>query len=373
MYIDFLHRRFFGNTIEAYLWFFVIVLIGLVFKRVISTFISWCLYKTFKKYTLGVSLKNFQDLLTRPVSVFVTLLIIYLAFDRLEFPKEWNLDPAEKPGVRMTAFIIFQITLIISFTWILLRLIDFFGMILMKRAKHTATKVDDQFVPYIKSGLKILVVLMCFFFILGAVFHVNIVALIGGLGIGGLALALASKETVENLLGSFTIFLDKPFTIGDHVKLGTTEGVIENIGLRSTRIRTLEKSLLAIPNKKMVDAELENITLKTMWRARFNLTLTYGTTAEQLKNIIAAIHDYLEQHVLVREDTAVRFNEFADSSLNIQVIYFVLTSDGDKFADIKQEVNFKIMEIVKANGSSFAFPSRSVYVENADVKLPTKS
>ncbi len=110
-----------------------------------------------------------------------------------------------------------------------------------------------------------------------------------------------------------------------------------------------------------------------MWRARFNLTLTYGTTAEQLKNIIAAIHDYLEQHVLVREDTAVRFNEFADSSLNIQVIYFVLTSDGDKFADIKQEVNFKIMEIVKANGSSFAFPSRSVYVENADVKLPTKS
>ncbi len=117
-------------------------------------------------------------------------------------------------------------------------------------------------------------VVLALFFVLGFIFKVNIVALVGGLGIGGLALALASKETVENLFGSFTIFFDKPFTVGDHVKVGNVEGFVEGIGLRSTRIRTLERSLLTIPNKKMIDAELENVTLRSMWRPRSYIGLT---------------------------------------------------------------------------------------------------
>lgn len=364
---NFLQQQFLGNTIETYLWCGGIILVGLLFKKLISTFLSWCLYRLFKRYTLGVSLKNFQDLLTKPFSLFVTLLILYIAFDRLEFPHQWNLVPVEKPGVRMTLFILFEIALIVSFTQIILRLTDFFGLILMKRATHTDTKMDDQFVPYIKSGLKILILFMSFFFILGVVFHVNVVALIGGLGIGGLALALASKETVENLLGSFTIFFDKPFTVGDQVKVGNIEGHIESIGLRSTRIRTLDRSLITMPNKKMVDAELENVTLKTMWRARFHISLTYDTTQDQIKAIINELTDYLNDHQRTKDEPTVKFTDFNNSSLDILVVYFVLTSDADQYIAVKEEINFKIMEIVKKHNAKFAFPATSVYIENKNL------
>ena len=214
MSYDFIQQKFLGNTVESYLWFIGIILAGLLFQKLISIFFSWCLYRLFKRYTLGVSLKEFQDLLTKPFRIFFILLTLYLAFDRLEFPHEWNLDPAEKPGLRMIVFTLFEISLLVSLTWIVLRLIDFAGLILMKRASRTEPRMDDQFVPYIKSGIKIMILLLSFFSILANIFHVNVVALIGGLGIGGLALALASKETVENLFGSVTIFLDKPFTVG---------------------------------------------------------------------------------------------------------------------------------------------------------------
>jgi len=364
MYSDFLNQKFLGNSIESYLWFMGIIVAGLIFQQLISTFISWCLYKVFKRYTLGVSLKEFQDLLTKPFRIFVILLILFLAFDRLEFPHEWNLDPAEKPGVRMTVFLVFEISLMLSVTWIILRLIDFFGLILMKRAERTATKADDQFVPFIKSGLKIFIFLLSFFSILANIFHINVVALIGGLGIGGLALALAGKETVENLFGSVTIFLDKPFTIGDHVKTGNIEGFVEKIGLRSTRIRTLDKSLLTIPNKKMIDAELENVSLKTMWRARFYLGLNYNTTPDQMKKITGEILVFLQSHMMIKDNPVVRFSAFNNSSLDILVIFFVLTNDGDKFTEIKEEVNYKIMEIVEKHNGSFASPTTNVYIDN---------
>ncbi|MEO5569977.1 MAG: mechanosensitive ion channel family protein [Bacteroidia bacterium] len=366
MSYDFSDQKFLGNSVEAYCWFFGIIIAGLIFQKLISTFFSWCLYKIFKKYTLGVSLKEFQDLLTKPFRIFLILITLYFAFDRLEFPHAWGLDPAEKPGLRMTLFTLFDISLLLSLTWIVLRLIDFFGLILIKRAEGTTTKVDDQLIPYFKSGLKIIILLLGFFSILANIFHVNVVALVGGLGIGGLALALAGKETVENLFGSITIFFDKPFTIGDQVKTGNVEGVVENIGLRSTRIRTLDKSLLTIPNKKMIDAELENVTLKTMWRARFYIGLNYETTMEQLKKVCSNVFNYLQAHSMIKNDPIVRFAEFNNSSLDILVVFFVLTNDVNKFIEIKEEVNYEIMKIVDHHECKFAFPSTSVYIENKE-------
>jgi MscS family membrane protein len=367
MSYDFLQQKFLGNTLEAWFWFTGVIIGGLIFQKLISTFFSWCLYKVFKRYTLGVSLKEFQDLLIKPFRIFIILLVLYLAFDRLEFPHEWNLDPAEKPGVRMTMFVLFEISLILSLTWIVLRIVDFLGLIMLKRTERTATKMDDQFIPYIKSGIKILILLISFFTLLAYIFHVNVVALIGGLGIGGLALALASKETVENLFGSITIFLDKPFIVGDQVKVGNTEGIVESIGLRSTRIRTTDKSLLALPNKKMIDAELENVTLKTMWRAHFYIGLTYSTTSDQMKRVTTDIFNFLDSHPMIKENPVVKFSEFNNSSLDIQVAYFVMTGDGEKFAAVKEEVNYKILEIVDKNNCSFAFPTRSIFLENNEL------
>jgi MscS family membrane protein len=363
MNTHFLEKEFLGNTVESYLWFAGILLAGLIFKQLISHFISWVAYRLIKKYSKGITFKDFKTLLLKPGNWVILLVVFYLAFDRLSFPTQWDLDPVDKPGLRSSIFILFQILITGAFAWTLLRFIDFIGLILIKRAETTESKLDDQFVPYIKSGLKIIVAITTVFFALGFIFKVNIIALVGGLGIGGLALALAGKETVENLFGSFTIFFDKPFTVGDHVKVGNVEGFVESIGLRSTRIRTLERSLLTIPNKKMIDAELENVTLRNMWRARFFVALTYSTSTEQLKAVIKDIYDYIHAHPQTRDHPIVKFSEFNSSSLDVLVVYFVLTSELETFLNIKEEINFKIMEIVKQHGCSFAFPSTSVYLE----------
>jgi MscS family membrane protein len=255
----------------------------------------------------------------------------------------------------------------LSFLWILLRIVDFFGVVFMYRAKLSASKADDMLVPFIKEGVKILLAMFGLLAILGTVFNLNVVTLIGGLGIGGLAVALAAKETLENLLGSFLIFLDKPFIIGDQIKVGSIEGIIEDIGFRSTRIRTFERTVVTVPNKKMVDAELENQTKREHRRARFTLSLTYDASPGVMKRLSSEIEHVLKTHALIEKETTwVRFREFSASSLDLQVNYFVHTPELEKFLEVREEINYTIMELVKKNGLEFALPSTTVYMKQSE-------
>lgn len=360
---EFLSRTFLGNTVQDYIWFAGIIIVGLIFKQLISKLFSVLLFRIFKRYSGGVTVQEFHDLLKRPFSVFLLLIIGFIAFNQLSFPVEWKVGPEEKFGARMIIGKMYHFLLIGSITWIFLRLVDFFGLVLIYRASKTESKLDDQLVPFFKDGLKIFLAILSFFFILASVFHVNIVTLIGGLGIGGLAVALAAKETLENLLGSLTIFLDKPFIVGDNVKVGAINGHVEKIGLRSTRIRTLEKSLVTVPNKKMVDAELENVTMRTMWRTKQLLNLIYQTSASDLKKIITELKSYLDSHSKINEGSIVNFENFGSSSIDVVVIYFVKTSEIEEYLVVKEEINFKMMEIVRNNHSDFAYPTTSVYFE----------
>jgi MscS family membrane protein len=193
--------------------------------------------------------------------------------------------------------------------------------------------------------------------------NVNIAALVTGLGIGGLALAMASKESLENLLGSFTIFFDQPFTVGDIVTVGLITGTVEKVGLRSTQIRTFDKSLVSIPNKKMIDAELDNLGLRPVRRVKFNVGLTYETSIDQIKAIVADIQQMIDLHEKTNDETEVRFQEFGSSSLDIMVLYFVNSPEWEDLIDVKEEINYKIMEIIKKHNSNFAFPSTTVYLQ----------
>jgi MscS family membrane protein len=360
----FLQRTFLGNTLESYCWFVGIALIGLVFKQLISKSLAYLGYKILPKYAKEVGYEKFLALLKKPLGIFILLITFYIAFDRLEFPGEWNLVPVEKFGLRMALFSTFQIAIIFSLTWTFLRLVDFFGLILMYRASLTESKSDDQLVSFIRESIKVVLVIFSLFFILGTVFKLNVASLIAGLGIGGLAIALAAKESIENLLGSFTIFLDKPFTVGDHIKIGSIEGTVENIGFRSTRIRTGEKTIVTMPNKKMVDGELDNLSLRTQRRAKFDISLVYETTAEQFKNIVADIQAYIDNHPQIYKlDNRVRLFGFGDSGINIQVVYFVDTKDNDIYLNTREEINYKIMEIVQKHGSDFAYPTTAVVMK----------
>ncbi len=358
-----LQWTFLGNTIENYLWFLGIFLVGLIFKNLISKLISFILFNVLRRYFKSIGVQKFVDLTTKPFSLTIFVLVIFFACQFLHFPDEWHLASGKEFGVRMMLDRLFLVVLIFCITWTLLRIMDYVGLVMKERARITESKMDDLFVPFIISAIKAVMIIFSLFFVLGAVFKLNVASIIAGLGIGGLAIALASKETLENLLGSFLIFADKPFAVGDLIKTDQLHGHIEEVGFRSTKIRTLEKTLISVPNKKMIDAELENQTIRTFYRYKFNIGLVYTTSASQLRKIMEEIRAVLDENPMIEENPNVFFSAFGESALIVTIIYLVRTSDYDTYENIKQDINFRIMDIVNSNGSGFAYPSTSVYIE----------
>lgn len=356
----FLNQTFLGNTVQDYIWFLSIIIVGLIFQRLLAKVLTKFIYRFLKRYSTGVSFESLLELLKRPMVVSILLITLFIAFNHLSFPPAWKLVGPEKFGLRMVIYRTFEVAMVLSITWIILRIVDFFGLIFIYRASLTESKTDDQLIPFVKEFVKILIAIFSVFFILGTVFNLNITSLIAGLGIGGLAIALAAKESLENLLGSFTIFLDKPFVIGDFVKIGSVQGNVERIGFRSTRIRTVDKTFVTVPNKKMVDSELDNISLRSFWRVRFDLGIVLETKEDQLKEILFQIRKYVSEHKLVINETTIHFLDFSEYSLKIYVQYFINTTDWELFCQTKEEINFKIIEIIRKNGSDLAYPAYKI-------------
>jgi MscS family membrane protein len=358
-----METEFLSNTLFDYSWFFGAVIVGLLFKKLISKYLSHLLFKIVGKKGAEVGVDKFDALLTKPIGFFIMLSIIYLGSSHINYPEVWNLDPENEVGLKMLINKGFSLVYVYSIFWIFLKVIDFIGLILNKRAEATENKMDDQLIPFIIEIVKILTYAFALIIVMGNIFEVNITALATGLGIGGLALAMASKESLENLLGSFTIFFDQPFTVSDIVTVGSVTGVVEKVGFRSTRIRTFDKSLVTVPNKKMIDAELDNLGLRPVRRVKFNIGLTYETAPEQIKAIVTDIQEMINMHAKTNQDGRVRFQEFGSSSLDIMVMYFVDSPKWNDLIDVKEDVNYKIMEIVKKHNSDFAFPSTTVYLQ----------
>ncbi|MDB4126554.1 mechanosensitive ion channel family protein [Flavobacteriales bacterium] len=363
METEFLLIEILGNTIQDYAWFLGAILVGFIFKKLISKYLSHLLFKVVGKKGAEVGIDKFDALLTKPIGLCIMLSIIYLGSSHIEYPSVWNLASENELGLKMLVNKGFSLVYVYSIFWIILKVIDFIGLILNKRAEATENKMDDQLIPFIIEIAKIITYVFALVIIMGNIFEVNITALATGLGIGGLALAMASKESLENLLGSFTIFFDQPFTVGDIVTVGSVTGVVEKVGFRSTRIRTFDKSLVTVPNKKMIDAELDNLGLRPIRRVKFNIGLTYETTPEQIKAIVTDIQEMINLHEKTNQDGRVRFQEFGSSSLDIMVMYFVDSPKWEDLINVKEDVNYKIMEIVKRHNSDFAFPSTTVYLQ----------
>lgn len=371
--LTFFENTYLGNSIADYTWFFGAIIIGLIFKRLISKYLSHLIFRLIGKKDTIIGIEKFDNLLIKPIGLFIMLSIIFIGSSHIEFPESWGLAEENQFGIKMIFKKGFSLIYVISIFWILLKVIDYIGLILKKKAEMTENKMDDQLIPFAIEIGKILTIIFAIFIILGNIFGINITALATGLGIGGIALAMASKESLENLLGSFTIFFDRPFTVGDMVTVGSVTGRVEKVGFRSTRIRTFDRSIVTVPNKKMIDAELDNLGVRPVRRVKFSVGLTYDTSVEQIKKIVADIQEMIDQHPRTTnsegikskdQEGRVRFEEFGDSSLNILVLYYVDSPKWDDLIDVRQEVNYKIMDIVKKHNSDFAFPSTTVYLQN---------
>jgi MscS family membrane protein len=321
-------------------------------------------FKMMRRFVGQTASEQFTGLMTRPIAVQVLLITIYFGFATLKFPEELDVTIYDVHLADILHSLI-QLVMAISFTWIAMRFIDFIGVVLYERAEKTEGKMDDQLVPFIKDFFKVIVVVFAVFFILSSVFHVNITSLLAGIGIGGLAIALAAQSSLENLLGSVMIFIDKPFTVGDVVDVGGVVGEVEKVGFRSTRIRTFDKSYVTLPNKMVADSITDNLTLRTFRRVRFMVGLTYETNQQQIEAIVKDIKALLDEHQNTNEEGSVGFHEFGDSSLNVLVQYYADHDNWEAYMRVREDINFRIMEIVNRHGSDFAFPSRTVYMEKS--------
>lgn len=192
---------------------------------------------------------------------------------------------------------------------------------------------------------------------------VSVASLVAGLGIGGLAVALAAQKTLENLFGTLSIGIDQPMREGDFVKLYNLVGTVEQIGLRSTRIRTLDRTIITVPNGELANQRIESYTVRDRLRLHTAIGLTYGTTAQQMRDILAALEAILRRHPKIWPDTlVVRFKELAASSLNIEIMAWFQTTDWTEFQAIRQDVLLDFMAAIERCGGSLAFPTQTIHV-----------
>ena len=361
--MEFLNNEYLGNSLLDYIYFFTSFLVGLLLIIPFRLLISKLLFRLFGKDNNQNNNDQFSSLLKKPLRYFLILLVLYFSTQFLSLPD--FLISSNEDGFELNKYLGkgYNLLLLITIFWIINRSIDFIGFKLKNKASQTEGKVDDQLIPFAIDIAKVLTIVFGIVMILGNVFDVNVTALVTGLGIGGVAFALASKESLENLLGSFTIFFDKPFTVGDTVSLGGVTGTVEKVGFRSTRIRTFDRSVVTVPNKNIISTELDNLGVRPVRRVKFNIGLTYDTSVENIKKIVDDIQKLIDEHPMTNQEGKVRFLEFGPSSLDIMVLYYVDSPDWEALIDAKQKINFDIIDIVNKYKCEFAFPSTSVYIE----------
>jgi MscS family membrane protein len=265
-------------------------------------------------------------------------------------------------------------TVVVMF-WLLLRIVDVGRTAVEQRpwardnpSSRSVLSIGSQTVKALLFALGLLTML--------ATLGVPITSMIAGLGIGGLAIALAAQKTLENLFGTYSIGLDQPFREGDFVRVDDLTGTIEAIGLRSTRLRTLNRTTVLIPNGQLADARTESFTARDRIRLACTIGLVYETKAAQIRRIRDEIEALLRAHPLIWPDTViVRFKELAAYSLDLEVIAWFQTTEWSEFQAIREEILLGFMDIVERNGSSFAFPSRTIHLapSNAAPPLPSPS
>jgi MscS family membrane protein len=354
---DFLSRDFWGATVGDYLAFVAIVLVALLFKKSFSRLIAKVSSSLATRATGGKYSKLFRSLIRKPIEWLFAVVLFFYAFNFIEAPLNsitllhWHRKEGEST-LHLAILIdhLFAFFAIIFTTLLLSRLADFIYRAQTERARFHLERERAQLLPLLRDVIKIILWTIGFFWMLGVVFHVNIPALITGLGIGGVALALAAKESIENLFASFTILADKPFIVGHTVKLGALEGEVERIGFRSTRLRTADGSLLIIPNKKLIDESLENLSARATLHVRISIPVKYSVPPHKLDDLMAMVRQSTGAMEEVMPPVLVTVEAFTENTFVLGLAYELsplLTSQ--EIAHKKSEVAEKVYAAITAS------------------------
>jgi MscS family membrane protein len=355
-----LQQKILDNTIEAYLYVLGTILLMLLLKRYISKYLAHQLYKAITKKRNQTARQSFLDLVAGPLGLFLFLSITIIAIDKLQFPGVLDFKIYRITSRQMVESIANAI-MVVVFIRLCLRVIDFIAIILEEKANLTPDQTDNQLVIFFKDFFKVILVIIGLLLIMKFSFNKPVGNVLTGLSIVGAALALATRESLENLIASFIIFFDRPFAVGDLVKVNGFTGNIEKIGLRSTRIRTTEKTYISVPNKQMVDTIVDNISLRTQRKAELRIELDLAASATQLEAFTVAVKKILDKPDVLN---TVVFLAETGKNAHVVIIEFFTSMDQsiETFNQLRQQVNLEIISWLEANHLQLAAANTDVTV-----------
>ena len=297
--------------------------------------------------------EDVQDGLKNPLRTLIVILAIYLSLSTLPLSPEH--------GALLVKLV--RAASVVVIAWKLYELVDVYDF--TRFSRKIDIKIDRMLIPLFKNLFKLLIIAFTISMIAQEM-GFNVSGFVAGLGLGGLAIALGAKDALANVFGGIMIVTDKPFSIGDWIHSPSVEGTVEDISFRSTKVRTFANSVVTVPNSNLANEPITNWSRMGKRRISFHLGVTYSTTVEKLKTCLQEIREVLEKHPAIHKETIfVRFDRFNESSLDIFLYFFTITTNWNEYLEIKEEINFRIMEILQAEKVSIAFPSRSIYLESA--------
>lgn len=345
---------FMGLYIWQHLGIMAIILVGFLLHKLLSFLFSRLLYRGATQLGYTKLVRPYLLPVARPLSLFVVFLFVMIVFPVLQVPPETG------------RYFSFGFKAVLPFFGVLVfyKLVDVFSLYLESLAGKGDSSLDNHVIPLIRKVLRVFVVVVGGLFILQNL-NVNITALLAGISIGGLALALAAQDTLKNFFGSLMIFIDKPFSVGHWITTGDLDGTVEEVGFRSTRIRTFRNSLTYVPNGKLADSTIDNHGLRQYRRFFFNISITYDTPPDLIEVFVEGLRKIVEQHPNTRKDFyIVEFNDMADFSLKVMFYIFFAVPTWPEELKARHEVLIEIVRLAEKLGVRFAFPTQTLHMEN---------
>ena len=341
-------KAFFGNTISQWLIAAVLIILSIVFAK----FVYMLIGKFLKKLTLRTDSQLddiLLDMLEEPLIFALIIFGIWYSLQTLTLSS----------GIQNLVENAYYMLIIFDIAWMLVRIIDaLIERYLVPFTKETESKFDDQLLPLLRKSIKASIWIIAILVALNNAGY-NVGAIIASLGIGGLAFALAAKDTVANLFGSLTIFLDEPFEIGDRVKVNGFDGYIEEVGIRSTRLRTFGGRLITMSNSSIANASIENVSSESSRKISLDLGLTYDTSAEQMQEAMDILQEIILSNEFLEDEAVTAFTAFNDFALNIHLSYYIRKESS--IYECQTKVNMAILKRFNEAKLEFAFPTQTIF------------
>ena len=365
---DILDRIVLENSLRMYLVVTLVIGFILLIRKYVAHYAAGVIFVFVHRLWRDVDKQSFRNMVARPLGFFLAMLVSIIALSKLTFPAVLDVD-LYRITLQQMVHGLGTIVLVVAFIRLLTRTIDFIALLLHLKADRVHDSSDNQLIVFFKDFFKVMLSIMGLLMILKLAFGYNISNLLTGLSIVGAAIALALRESLENLIASFIIFFDKPFTTGDVVKVNAFTGTVEKVGLRSTRIRTEQKTFITVPNKQMVDSILDNLSQRTQRKGELRLELGLEATPVQVQQFIHRLRSMLDREEI--ENSTVLLNDIGATSLQVMVEYFTGAVTMKEYNEVKEEVNLAVLRILEQMGLELAGVATDVRVTS--VPQPEKT